>query len=134
MCILTTIQKWTCAFALIEVLARDLFQCFRVFLNQLLLFFACAYHIVTWDNKETVLSTNWTRSEMPLRNSFIVSTTPLSNALQTEYMIAAIKHSELLAICKNWLKAYLAFLIILLNVSLLFSISVEIASVHTLRM
>lgn len=71
---------------------------------------------------------------MFLRCPFIVSSSPVSNALDTEDVIAAIQDTKLLSVCQHRLKTNLAFLVILLYVGLFFSWIFEISSIGSLRM
>ena len=100
--------------------ARNLLQCAIVLLNQSVFVGARIHHVKAGNDHERILTTDGACAEVVFRSAFVVGSTPLSDALETEGVIAAIQHTKLLTSRQNRLQTNLTIFIVFLDVGLLF--------------
>ena len=103
--VVTGVLERAITFPFVKVPAWDFVQGFRVFFNQLILFVSAFYHHGRWDNQVRLGPANRTCSEVSFLHFFVVGCSPVSNAIQTEWMRAIVKDAKSLSFRKNWFQA-----------------------------
>lgn len=116
----TRVLKRAVPHAFVEVLARDCSQCILVLLDHLVLQVSVVDHPGAGDDQVTVGSADGAGSVVLLLDLLVVGGSPVSDALQTEGVAAALQDSKSSSVAKHLLQTdHALFIAFVLSVALL---------------